>query len=214
MQKVNTEFNYRFQVKGETPWERIKVLKGFLEGRQRVLDNLPSVELKRKAAHAELEYLKNSDSPPHVVMRMQADIMEMENMLAIEEEGFELTRQEVKIIKTLLQELYDIVEPTRLKHEDGSDYTDEEMFEINAANEFTAMIGKEMYAEILATGRPSPAKLLNAMSNPYTFTALKNAGLIPKEALMLTAGANPLKIELKQDEVGVGEPPSLTILKV
>ena len=33
--KLNTEFNYRYQVMGNTPWEKIKILKGFLEGRVR-----------------------------------------------------------------------------------------------------------------------------------------------------------------------------------
>ena len=33
--KLNSEFNYRYQVIGETPWEKIKTLKGFLEGRVR-----------------------------------------------------------------------------------------------------------------------------------------------------------------------------------
>ena len=30
-QKFNSEFNYRYQVIGCTPWEKIKTLKGFLE---------------------------------------------------------------------------------------------------------------------------------------------------------------------------------------
>ena len=33
--KLNTEFNYRYQVIGETVWEKIKTLKGILEGRIR-----------------------------------------------------------------------------------------------------------------------------------------------------------------------------------
>jgi hypothetical protein len=36
-QKFNTEFNYRYQVIGCTPWEKIKTLKGFLEGRIRAM---------------------------------------------------------------------------------------------------------------------------------------------------------------------------------
>ena len=35
--KFNTEFNYKYQVVGNTPWERIKTLKGFLEGRVRAV---------------------------------------------------------------------------------------------------------------------------------------------------------------------------------
>jgi hypothetical protein len=47
------------------------------------------------------------------------------------------------------------------------------MFEANAANEFTAMIGKEIYAEMIANGRPSPAKIRNAMSSPQTWKTLQ-----------------------------------------
>ena len=72
------------------------------------------------------------------------------------------------------------------------------MFEANAANEFTVMIGKEIQAEIVATGRPSPAKLRNAMSNPYTFHALQQVGFIPKEMILLEGNADPMKIELRQ----------------
>jgi hypothetical protein len=34
-------------------------------------------------------------------------------------------------------------------------------------------------------GRPSPAKLLNAMSNPQTLESLKMIGLVPKETVLL-----------------------------
>ena len=55
------------------------------------------------------------------------------------------------------------------------------MFEANAANEFTVNIGREIQAEMIANGRPSAAKLRNAMSNPHTWNALKQIGLIPKK---------------------------------
>ncbi len=32
---LNSEFNYRYQVIGSTPWEKLKTLKGFLVGRKR-----------------------------------------------------------------------------------------------------------------------------------------------------------------------------------
>lgn len=48
------------------------------------------------------------------------------------------------------------------------------MFEANANNEFTAMIGKEIYAEIIANGRPSAAKIRNAMSSPQTWKELQS----------------------------------------
>ena len=114
-------------------------------------------------------------------------------------EAFELNTKEIEILKGLLDELYVIAEPTRIPG-----YTDEEMWEANAANEFTVNIGREIQAEMIANGRPSPAKLKNAMSNPYTWNALKKIGLVPKETKILMGNTDPkLKIELKgvEDEV-------------
>lgn len=195
--KFNTEFNYRYQVIGETPWEKIKTLRGFLEGRIRAAALEKVAELKHQAKLSELATAKSNNALPHVILNLEAELIEMESFFPTQEEGFELNRQEIKILEKLLAELYEIVEPTRLKHQDGTLYTDEEMFEINAANEFTVMIAKEIQAEIISTGRPSPAKLRNAMSNPYTFAALQLAGFIPKEAVMIEGNANPLKIELR-----------------
>ena len=48
-QKFNSEFNYRYQVIGNTPWERIKTLKGFLEGRIRALAGEEVHKVRSKA---------------------------------------------------------------------------------------------------------------------------------------------------------------------
>lgn len=191
--KLNTEFNYRYQVIGETPWEKIKTLKGFLEGRKHAVQLERISEMKHQAKQAELQHLKDSGALPHVIMMAEAELAETKIYKETEAEGFELARQEVQILESLLAELYEIVEPTRLPG-----YSDEQMFELNAANEFTAMIGKEIYAEIVATGRPSPAKVRNAMSNPYTLAALKRIGLLPAQMQFLEPNPNPLQIELNQ----------------
>ena len=193
-QKFNTEFNYRYQVIGNTPWERIKTLKGFLEGRIRAQALEEVGKLKYQAQLSKLNHLKNGGKGlEHEILELKADILETESHFETLEEAYELTKDEIKILKKLLKELYAIAEPTRIKG-----YTDEQMFEANAANEFTVAIGKEIQAEMIANGRPSPAKIRNAMSNPYTWNALKEVGMIPKEAKILTGKINPtLKIELK-----------------
>ncbi len=193
-QKFNTEFNYRYQVIGCTPWEKIKTLKGFLEGRIRALALEEVGNLKHQAKLSELNYLKNGGGGlEHEILELEADILEAKSHERTLKEAFELTKDEIKILKKLLKELYVIAEPTRIKG-----YTDEQMFEANAANEFTVDIGREIQAEMIANGRPSPAKLRNAMSNPHTFNALKQVGLIPKQTKMLEGNVNPqLKIELK-----------------
>jgi len=193
-QKLNTEFNYRYQVIGDTPWERIKTLKGFLEGRIRAQALEEVDKLKFQAKLSKLKHLQNSGNGlEHEILELKAEIIEAESHQVTLKEAFELTKDEIKILKKLLKELYVLAEPTRIKG-----YTDEQMFEANAANEFTVAIGKEIQAEIIANGRPSPAKIRNAMSNPYTWNALKEIGMIPKDSKLLTGNINPqLKIELK-----------------
>ena len=199
-QKFNTEFNYRYQVIGDTPWERIKTLKGFLEGRIRALALKEVDKLKHQAKLSKLNYLKNGgEGLEHEILELKAEIIELESHQGSLDEAFELTKDEIKILKKLIKELYAIAEPTRIKG-----YTDEEMFEANAANEFTVNMGREIQSEMIANGRPSAARIRNAMSNPHTWNALKQVGLIPKQTKILEGNINPqLKIELKgvEDEV-------------
>jgi hypothetical protein len=193
-QKLNTEFNYRYQVIGDTPWERIKTLKGFLEGRIRALALEEVDKLKHQAKLAKLKHLQNSGNGlEHEILELKAEIIEADSQQGSLEEAFELTKDEIKILKKLIKELYVIAEPTRIKG-----YTDEQMFEANAANEFTVNMGREIQSEMIANGRPSAARIRNAMSNPHTWNALKQIGLIPKKTKILEGNINPqLKIELK-----------------
>jgi hypothetical protein len=177
---LNSEFNYRYQVIGSTPWEKIKTLKGFLEGRKRAEALEKVSELKHRAKLEELKHLKQIAALPHVILTLEAELIELESTLEDTAHAFALNKQEIIIIKKLLAELYEIAEPTRIPG-----YTDDQMFEANANNEFTVTIGREIQAEIIANGRPSPAKLLNAMSNPQTLESLKLIGLVPKETILL-----------------------------
>ena len=190
--KLNTEFNYRYQVIGDTPWERIKTLKGFLEGRIRaaVLEEVGA--LKDQAKVAKLKRLEEEGGLQEDILTLKAEILEGESHQPAAKEAFELTKKEIEILKKLLKELYAIAEPTRIKG-----YTDEQMFEANAANEFTVDMGREIQSEMIANGRPSAARIRNAMSNPHTWNALKQVGLIPKKNKILEGNINPqLKIEL------------------
>jgi len=192
--KLNTEFNYRYQVIGDTPWEKIKTLQGFLEGRVRAAALEEVGNLKNQAKVSKLKHLQNGGNGlEHEILELKDEILEGISHQPAAKEAFELNQKEIKILEKLLEELYVLAEPTRIKG-----YSDEEMFEANAANEFTVAIGKEIQAEIIAMGRPSPAKIRNAMSNPYTWNALKEIGMIPKDAKLLTGNINPkLKIALK-----------------
>lgn len=203
-QKLNSEFNYRTQVIGETPWEKIKTLKGFHVGRMRAKALEEINGIKHQAKIEKLRWMKEEGNAlKHLVMELTAEIMEAESSLQDAYEAYRLNEAELKILDRLLAELYEIVEPTRQHHPDGVPFTDEEMFELNAANEFTVWVAKEMHAEMIANGRPSPARLRNAMSCPQAWEACKQIGLIPKDAAVLTGHANPMLIELSQPLLGV-----------
>ena len=193
--KLNTEFNYRYQVIGETIWEKIKTLKGFLEGRVRAAVLEEVSEKKYQAKIEKLKYLKETTDLKHEILELEADIIEVESFFDGQKKSFILNLEEIAMLERLLKEAFEIAEPTRMKG-----YSDEQMFEANAANEFTVMIGREIQAEIIANGRPSPAKIRNAMSNPMTFKALQKAGLIPDDTKMLIGNNDPLQIELKVEE--------------
>ena len=198
--KFNSEFNYRYQVIGDTPWEKIKTLQGFLEGRIRAGAMEEVANLKNQAKVAKLKHLQNGGGGlEHEILELKAEILEAKSHEATAKEAFELNKKEIEILKGLLDELYVIAEPTRI-----AGYSDEEMWEANQANEFTVSIGRDIQAEMIANGRPSPAKLKNAMSNPHTWNALKEIGLVPKETKILEGNTDPmLKIKLigVEDEI-------------
>jgi hypothetical protein len=190
--KFNSEFNYRYQVIGETVWEKIKTLKGFLEGRKRAAALEEVSKLRRSAKEAELKHLEETNAPLHLILNLRADIMEWNSGVSTEIEAFELNREEIHILEKMLAEFYAIAEPSRILG-----YTDEQMFELNAANEFTTMIARDIHSEVLCHGAPSPAKLRNAMSNPYTWQALQSIGLVPEGTPLLHGNVDPaLPIEL------------------
>ncbi len=194
--KFNSEFNYRYQVIGQTPWEKIKTLQGFLEGRVRAAVLEEVGHLKDQAKIAKLKRLESEGGLEEDILTLKAEIMEAESHLPVSKEAFELNRKEIEILNKLLEELYVIAEPTRIPG-----YSDEEMWEANQANEFTVNIAKEIQAEMIANGRPSAAKIGNAMSNPHTWNALKKIGLVPQETKILVGNTDPmLKIALKEVE--------------
>jgi len=193
--KLNSEFNYRYQVLGNTPWEKIKILKGFLEGRTRAVTLEEVSHLKYEAKVAELEHLKATNAPKHEQLNMQAELIELDSHMVVVNEAYELNRKEIEILNGLLAECYDIAEPTRIPG-----YSDEEMFEANAANEFTVSTLREMQSEIVAMGQPLAATVLHVMSNPHTLSAAIQSGLIPMQSLSLVVENAPVYGSLTLEE--------------
>ena len=189
--KYNSNFNYKYQVNGETLWERIKVLNGFLEGRIQALKLKECSILRHKSKLLELEYMLSQNSPEYLILRFKAELIEYESGLEIQKHAFELCEIELEDLKNILKELYEQAEATRIPG-----YTDDQMYEINAENEFTTMICREIQSEIIANGRPSAARIKNAMSCPATFNTLKLLNIIPEETQVLDV--NKFLLETKE----------------
>ena len=116
---LNSEFNYRYQVIGSTPWEKIKTLQGFYVGRTRAAVLEECAELKYQAKLEEMKHLKTVPALPHILLNLQAEILELESHLEDQKHAFELNRKEIKILEKYMAELYAQVEHTRLKHLDA-----------------------------------------------------------------------------------------------
>ena len=185
--KFNSEFNYKYQVMGCTPWEKIKILKGFLEGRVRAVALEECSHLQHDSLVAEMAFLKTNGAPEHEQMRLQAKILESASHMVITDEAYELNRQEIEILNRLIAECYEMAEPTRIEG-----YSDDDMFEVNASHEFAVTTMREMQSEIIANGRPTPATVLHAMNNPHVLAATLKAGLLPPEAIPLLTGNAPI----------------------
>jgi hypothetical protein len=194
--KFNSEFNYRYQVIGETIWEKIKTLKGFLEGRIAAGAMEEVSNIRYEAKLAEYEHLKSSNALPHVLLNFKADLLEIQAHEAIQKDAMDLNREEIKMLKSLLAECLAIAEPTRIEG-----YSDEEMFEANAMNEFTVLLAREIQSEIIANGRPSPAKIKNAMLCPQIFRRLQVAGLIPTEIRLIAPDDPILQLNVADAEL-------------
>ena len=177
---LNSEFNYRYQVIGSTPWEKIKTLQGFLVGRKRAAVLEEVAALKHQAKIEEIKHLKTVPALPHVLLNLQAELIEAESFLEDQAHAFALNKREIEVIQNILAELYAEVEPTRLPG-----YTDDQMFELNAGIDFAVTVLREIQSEIIANGRPSPAKLLNAMSCPHGLDGLKKLGILPTETQLI-----------------------------
>jgi len=193
---LNSEFNYRYQVIGSTPWEKLKTLQGFLVGRKRAAALEECAELKYQAKLFELKHLKELPALTHIILVLQAEIIELESILDDQKHAFELNRNEIKVLEKLIAEIYVEVEPTRI-----AGYTDDMMFEANAINEFTVVLAREIQSEIIANGRPSPAKINNAMLCPQIFRRLQVAGLIPKDIKLIAADDPILQLNAPDQEL-------------
>ena len=184
--KVNTIFNYKYIVDGETIWYRIKTLQGFLNGRKQAFEMQKVSEKNFEALKAKYEYLKSKpETPLYELLEIEAKIMENEIMQPDYLDCLEKNKEEIKNLEKLLEEAYAIAEPQRIEG-----YSDEQMLEATAPAEFMAKLKQEMASQILITGTISSQLIQRAMKYPGAIKELQEIGLLnyddKSEKLLLT----------------------------
>ena len=191
---MNTEFNYRTQIEGNTPWESIKHLKSFWNGRKRAEALEEINDLKLQAKKAKLAHLKEV-GPVWEAIELESEIMEIESSMADVREAYMINSREILILEKLLAEMYAVAEPTRIEG-----YDDDMMIEANSENEFATWVCREIQAEIAANGRSSAARLRNAMSSNLAINALKAMRVLPPEFNGLLVGHNDVSYLLSDNK--------------
>ena len=147
--------------------------------------------MKIEALEEELEAAILGSTSSWKIKNLKVKLLEAENFLESESDGFIKNDEEIQILEKLLAEAFEIAEPTRLQG-----YSDEEMWEANQANEYTVKVAKDMQAEMIANGRPSAMLIRQAMSNPQTWEAVKEIGLVPEDCELIAGNNDPQKIQL------------------
>ena len=79
MARLNTKFNYLTQIEGNTVWERIKTLQGFIEGRKRAMALKEVNKLESEAMEAQLEDAR-ANKPIWEVKRLEAKKVEWDSV--------------------------------------------------------------------------------------------------------------------------------------
>jgi hypothetical protein len=179
--RLNSKFNYLAQVEGSTIWKRLDTLDGFICGRERAIALREVNRLEGEALDEEIAYTKEN-LPAWEYKRLLAKKVERESTAVQLEKDFKLAEVELQDLKEIYAQLEAEVEHTRLKHADGTPYTNSEMYEVNAELEFVTMLAKDAQAEIITQGRPSKATVRNLMNCPLGVQLLRSIpNLIPED---------------------------------
>lgn len=164
MSRSTHNVNYIYDCDGETVWEKLRVIRGFLEEKQIILQE---IELKE-------EYKKehNGDSFEY----KKAKIHEKKN-LQLKNELID----EIKFLEEFESWLAQEAEKTRIPGK-----TDEEMYEINFFEELKIRLIKRAQSQLIATGHIEPDTLQRIMKNSDSANLAIQIGLIDEKALQWT----------------------------
>lgn len=161
MSQQNHNVNYLVTVDGITVWERLRVIRNFLEDREIALEI------------TELSMTKELDE--------EQQIMKRQVLRNIED-----CKREIKFLKDLEAKLAVEAEKTRVEGK-----SDEEMYEINFYEELIQQQLLTVQSEVLTIGRVSTETMKSLIKNPSAMKRVIESGLIGFDENTLKLLNNP-----------------------
>jgi hypothetical protein len=162
MARVNHNANYIYDVDGETVWEKLRSIRGFLQDRRIALQlaELAQEEFNKRTDTDTIEYKKA------LIMKPQSDA------------NIQDCREEIKFLEEFEAYLTVEAEKTRIPGK-----TDNEMYEINFYDELNVRLVKMAQAQIIAYGRLSEETAKRVLKNKEALRLCINQGLLGEASL-------------------------------
>jgi hypothetical protein len=159
MARVNHNVNYIYDVDGETVWEKLRVIRGFLQDRELAYE-VAKLNLKEatKLNIDSKEYMQS------VIFKPQTD------------QNIQDCVNEIKFLKEFESYLSAEAEKTRI---DGK--TDDEMYEINYFHEMEVRLVRKAQAQVVSNGRITEELMLRLMKNKNALRICVEQGLLTND---------------------------------
>lgn len=139
--RVNSDFAYINLINGETVWERLRIVRNFIEDRKAAKAIKPASELKRQAIQAKIgEATKTSDR-----LFAEAELIEFDAMQATQDDGYVKLEDELKFLLEYEAQLAQAADQVRIEGK-----TDDEMYQLNMPYEVYLRNIRKMQTERVA----------------------------------------------------------------
>lgn len=161
MARVNHNVNYIYDVDGETVWEKLRVIRGFLQDREIAYESA----LIGKEETAKLDF-DSKEYKKAMVFNTQV------------EQNIQDCANEIKFLKEFEAYLAIEAEKTRLPGK-----SDDEMYEINYFHEMEVRLVRKAQAQIAACGQLNEELMLRLMKNKGALRICVQQGLLTQDIL-------------------------------
>ena len=175
MAQMNHNSAYVYSVDGNTIWERLRVIRGFLVDRKKAL------ALAEMSQEQILEQI-DAESDKYERKKLELELPELE-------ENIIYAKEEVDFLINMESEIAEKAEESRVEGK-----SDHEMYEINHFFEHEVRLANKAKAEILSENRIRPETILDLVRCPKALAQVEETGLLQNGLLFMQAFPEQKKI--------------------